>query len=930
VFGRNGELAAVERFLSGVPLGPSALVLEGTTGIGKTTLWQVATQRATARGYATLCCRTAESEAKLALAALADLVTGLGDDLLARLPAPQRRALEVALLRRDARGPPRDPRALATAVRSVLVELAARAPLLVAVDDLQWLDAPSARMLEFAVRRLGTARVGLLATRRVGDPRADRMHLERALPDERVVRVHVGPLGVAALHHIIRAKLGQALPRPVLVRVAQAADGNPLFAVEIARVLLAAGIPPPGQPLPVPRDVQALVARRARALPEPTREALLGAAALPQARVQLVAAALGRPPGADLEPAERTGMVELDRGVIRFAHPLFATAIYTSAASERRRRLHRRLAEVVDDAEQKARHLALAAQGPDERVAAALERAARAVGRRGAATAAAELAEQAHGLTPTRATLRIRTRAMLAAECHLVAGDLGRARGLLEEVVATTPPGAARARALVLLGQVRYHQDSFPDAAGLFAQARQDAAGDRRLLGLIEGQLGYALVSAGDLQGAAAHATCALELLQERGPPAVLAEALALSATVDVLRGRRLDDDKLARALALEDPDRLVVAASRPTLLGGCCLLFVGRLAEARVHFLALRERLLERGQDSELPGAGIYLAWIECLRGDLVAAHGYAREAHEAAIGVGSNSLRGLTLAVCAMVDAHRGQAEAVRAEATQALELLRRAGWLVQEPWVWWAVGFLELSLGNPAAAARAYEPLAQLVEGAGTVAAQLSAALPDEIEALVALGELRRAERLLEILEACGRSSGLAWPLATAVRCRGLLLAAQGELDEAARALEEALTHHAGLEMPLELARTLLVRGQIQRRHKHKRAARESLAQALELFERSGAWLWAKRARQELSRVGVRPRAPQDLTAAERRVAELAARGLTNQEVAAAAFLSRKTVEANLTRIYRKLGIRSRAQLAVRLTQRNGAQGGQRSSA
>ena len=133
-----------------------------------------------------------------------------------------------------------------------------------------------------------------------------------------------------------------------------------------------------------------------------------------------------------------------------------------------------------------------------------------------------------------------------------------------------------------------------------------------------------------------------------------------------------------------------------------------------------------------------------------------------------------------------------------------------------------------------------------------------------------------------------------------------------------------------MPLERARTLLVRGQVQRRQRRKRAASDSLAETLELFERSGAALWAKRAREELGRVGVRPRAPQGLTAAERRVAELAASGLTNQEVAAAAFMSRKTVEANLTRIYRKLGIRSRAELGVRLAERNGAQGDQRNGA
>jgi DNA-binding CsgD family transcriptional regulator len=279
------------------------------------------------------------------------------------------------------------------------------------------------------------------------------------------------------------------------------------------------------------------------------------------------------------------------------------------------------------------------------------------------------------------------------------------------------------------------------------------------------------------------------------------------------------------------------------------------------------------------------------------------------------------VTLAYRALVDAYRGQAEAVRTEAAEALELLRQVGWTVWEPWALWALGVLELSLGNPTATARTLDPLAQLVEATGTGTIMLSRFLPDEIEALVALGELQRAERLVDMVDADGRRTGVAWTLAGAARCRGLLLAAQGETDGALRALDEALTHHASLEMPLELARTLLVCGQIQRRHKRKRAAQDSLAQALELFERSGAALWAKRARQELGRVGLRPHAPQELTAAERRVAELAASGLTNQEVAAAAFLSPKTVEDNLTRIYRKLGIRSRAELGVRLAERNG---------
>ena len=247
-----------------------------------------------------------------------------------------------------------------------------------------------------------------------------------------------------------------------------------------------------------------------------------------------------------------------------------------------------------------------------------------------------------------------------------------------------------------------------------------------------------------------------------------------------------------------------------------------------------------------------------------------------------------------------------------------------------MWWAVGLLELSLGNPAAAARAGEPLAQLAEAGGAVPAQLSTALPDEIEALIALGELRRAERLLEILEANGRSSGLAWPLATAARCRGLLLAAQGESDGALRALEEALAHHAGLEMPLERARTLLVRGQVQRRQRRKRAASDSLAETLELFERSGAALWAKRAREELGRVGVRPRRPAGPD--RRRAAGRRARRQRPDQPGGRRGRLHEPQDrggqphAHLPQARDPL----RAELGVRLAERNGAQGDQRNGA
>jgi predicted ATPase len=325
VIGRERELALAEGFLGSAGKQFGVLVLDGEPGIGKTTLWREVIRRAEERGSFILSCRPAQTEAKLSLSAVADLLEPVPENAFDVLPTPQRQALDVALLRATPEGAVTDRRTLAIALRSVLRQLASEAPVLVAIDDLQWLDAASAATLEFALRRLRAERIGFLASRRL--PEASALNVDELAAPDVVRRAKIGPLSLAGLHHLLKERVELPPSRSLLVRIHSASDGNPLFALEIGRLLEEVGIPAVGEPLPVPSNVQELVKRRVARLPTPTREALLAAAALDTPRERTVSLALGRSIGADLEPAEVHGVTTLDGGAISFSHPLFAAAI---------------------------------------------------------------------------------------------------------------------------------------------------------------------------------------------------------------------------------------------------------------------------------------------------------------------------------------------------------------------------------------------------------------------------------------------------------------------------------------------------------------------------------------------------------------------------------------------------------------------------
>jgi DNA-binding CsgD family transcriptional regulator len=910
IVGREAPLLEVESFLDATGTGFAVLVLEGAAGIGKTTVWREARRRAQERGALVLPCRPSAAEAKLSFAAVADMLAPLEDGALDPLPGPQREALEVALLRRRPTGKAPDSRAVAAAFLTLIRGLAAERPVILAVDDWQWLDPPSRRVLDFAVRRLEDERVGLLCSTRTAAADGP-----AGAADGRAVRVELGPLSLAALGRIVAASLGRPLPRPSLVRIAQASGGNPFYALEIARLAADQGRAAGAGLVPVPADLRKLTAERIRRLPQAARDAVLLAAVVSEPDRHSVDVEA-------LSPAEEAGIVTVDAaGRISFSHPLFASAAYESVPAARRRELHRRAAELAAEPEERARQLALAAPGPDPAVAQQLDAGADAAAARGASEAAADLAELASRLTPPDDGDAHARRLLAAARFELDAGDLDRAGRLAQKVLAAAPPDPLRGRALWLASDLAARRSNFADARELAAAAAGLAGDDPELRAAIELHLVYCAVSAGDIAGAEPYARAAVGHAEAAGHEGMLADALAVLTMADFLAGRGLDAALLERAVALESPAMPRAFIMRPRVIQGMLRLWTGEVDGARAVLRSMLAELAERGQEAAAPMLSHYLVWADVWRGDFASAARTAAAAAEEAALLDDAAVSAVALSGCALVHAHDGRAGVARREAGEALALFERLGWRSGVIWPLWAIGVAELSDGNPAGVHAVLGPLAQRVGLMGATDPVLRVFVPDEVEALVALGDIDLAEQYLAPFERDAAGLDRAWAIAAAGRCRGALEAARGARAEAVAAFERALAAHAAVEMPFERARTLLLAGDAHRRFKQRGRARELLEEARATFEELGATPWSARAREAIGRLG-RPRTGGEaLTVTERRLAELAASGLSNQEVAARAFVSVKTVEANLTRVYRKLGVRSRVGLANALREAGG---------
>lgn len=914
IVGREQELKAVTAFLDDVSSGTRGLLVAGPPGIGKTAILQAALSSIGEREYRVLSSIPVEAEARLSYAALGDLIGDALDDVADVLPLPQRHAIDVALLRAESGGQGADRRGVAMAAFHALQAMARVQPLVVAIDDVQWIDAPSAQALSFALRRLDQEPVGVLATVREAPGLMDPLSLESAF-GVRTTRMAVGPLSIRALAAMVRRASGRDISRPLLVRVHEVSRGNPLFALEIVRAMhLEGGKPEPGEPLPVPEDLGTLLRARIEVLAAREQEALLVASSMSRPTVALVQAALGRSGEDVLGRAESAGIVRVHRDRVMFSHPLLASAVYQGASSEWRRRTHLRLAKVVRDDEEQARHIALGSAGPDADDATALEEAAKHAYVRGAPDAAAELWELSRRATPVEDAEGHRRRGTQASACAFDAGDVAGARLIADQVLSVSPPGEARADIFDMVSSFAWYD--VIEIRSLLKSGIEEAPDPSGALAAMTADLGWVEIVGGDLRDASKHARRAIEIGERSGDQGAVMVALIAAGHTEFMLGRD-PTGLLERAIALERGNpKFTYFHANPRNTLGATLMWAGDLAGARRLLEQYYKETTDQGRYTALGDVLVHLAELESRAGDYRRALAYADELLEMTAEAGYEGMRELGLWARALAEAHLGDVERARRDATEGQAVAQRHGDLLHVITNRSVLGFVEVSLGDLDLADTFLEPLPGLIHSRGIVEPGIYPFVPDAVEALTGTGRIDRAREVLEPYERLGHELDRPLVIATAARCRGLLAAANGELDEAIAVLELAIDAHDRVQQPFELARTLLVVGEVRRRAKQKRPAREALDRAADIFDDLGTRIWSTRARASVARISGRSASANELTETERQVARLAAQGKTNREVAEAMFLSQKTVEANLSRAYRKLGIRSRRQLGDRL--------------
>jgi DNA-binding CsgD family transcriptional regulator/2-oxo-4-hydroxy-4-carboxy--5-ureidoimidazoline (OHCU) decarboxylase len=917
IIGRNQEVAQIETLLA-TTTGASTLVIEGSTGIGKTTLLRAAVARAAERGHRALSFQAAEAERDFGLAALGGLLGPVIDEVLPRLPSAQARAIEVAIFRSPAEDSTLGPHLVSAAFTSVLRELAIPQPVVLAIDDLQWIDAPSAQALEYAFRRLRDAPVTMMASLRTDEGLSPLAGLERAL-GESAWRIDLGPLTLGALHRLLHSRFQLVFPRRVLVQIRRASGGNPLYAIEIARAVLKGGIESAGERmLAVPAGLRSLLQERVAALSREDRSLLMIVRALSFPTERTVVAALGGGPRgqARLSACLQAGLVEMAGETVQPFHPLLTSVAYADATEQERRRLHRRLASIVGDAEEAARHLALASAGPDARVAAALEGAAGKARARGAASTAAELGALAVRLTPPAEAADLLRRNFALALDEYRSGDSGPAQRRWKEIAcAPAVPPLERARAFWLLAELHVSQQ-IEEIIQFLKQALAEAGDDVDMRARAHAGLAEMLLYAGRATEASSHARAAASLSEVSSDVATRAIVAALTALATFAVGGGISP-QLEGAVRDEDFLEELPIESVPSTYRAFLLMWArDDLSAARDALRQSLSRAQARGDEVTLPIVDIQLCELEAWAGRWDNAETYAEEAAAAIELVGTPHLRGYSLWARALVPALRGEALEARELAMAALELDEQRGVVAVSGRSRALLGFIELSEGRADDAVEWLLPLHSAVAQGGHLEPFFFIFVPDLVESLVSLGRSTEAREILApFAETAGRLQRR-WALALAARCSALIDAASGRPHEAIGQAGAAVNGLEGLEMPFELARARLVLGTVQRRAKRRAESRRSLEAALREFEVVGARLWAARTMAMLERTVGASGERWAFSDVEQRVADLAAIGRTNREIAATLFVSEKTVEWNLARIYRKVGVRSRTELSARL--------------
>lgn len=893
--GREPELAALTDLVGGAD---RALVLEGEPGIGKTCLWERGVEIAREQGHRVLVARGSSAEAGLSCGGLIDLLDGVPSDELGDLPSPQLRALEVALYRREPKGRPPEAGAIALGLLSALRALSVRGPVLVAVDDLQWLDPASEDALAYAARRLDDEPVAFLLARRPGAASA----LEDACPHAH--RAVVGPIGLGGTRKLLSARLGVRLPHHQLRRVVDTTLGNPLFVLEVGRLLAGRDVDTLGEDLPVPDDVEELLGLRVADLDGRARRVLLALALDPD----LKAAQLDDVAGAGaVSSAVREGVAVLDGDRVRAAHPLLAAAAKRRVPEEFRQALHRELAAVVPDEQRRALHLALATTTAHEGLAGRLAAAADQATSRGATRLAVELGTHALRLTPPDSADHV-DRTLALGRQLAVAGEKVRLAELLDDRAASLPTPAARVTAYLLLmgGVVRDNDDLLRILGLALAEAGDDPALRAPVLAELASNQGVIQVV-----GLAQADEYAVEAVASAGPerPVDRRAALYALAWTRSLRGHPVEDlCEEYRALT----DEHTHLARNPVRIAGQRLVWRGEVDRARELLTSLRTRAEEWAEPSSYALARLHLCELELRAGGL-------EEAERLLDQWGASTDSGLLLwpmyeRCRALLAACAGDVEQARRWGDHARALAESTGVM----WDWLeatrALGLAALLDHDLEVAVRHLSAVWDHAEREGVADPGAFPAAPDLVEALVDSGAVAQARRVYDRLDRLAREQAHPWALTGSVRSAALVDLTDGYAEGSADTLAGAAAAYDDLGLGFDAARTRLALGRVQRRARKWGAARDTLEEAAAAFDGLGCPGWAAEARAELGRVGARrPSAPGSLTETERRVADLAVAGLSNKEIARTLVVTVSTVEFHLRNVYAKLGIRSRVQLA-----------------
>ncbi|WP_199826580.1 helix-turn-helix transcriptional regulator [Streptomyces sp. WM4235] len=905
----HGELIeAVDRALTT----HGRAILTGPAGAGKTEVVRAVVAAAEGRRESVLHLAPDAADQWIPEASAAALLASVPLAVLDGLAGPQRAA--IALLRRetDEPGAGRDHVALRLAVVEVLRTLAAPGPVLLVLDNAQWLDDESTDLLRFALR-LTPPGVRVLVAECVqgGAPVA----VPLCGPDTPAIRVP--PLGAEQVAELL---CRHGLPARLAGRIHQASGGNPRLALALGHSLAeAAGSRDGGahhaDTLPVSGQAREVARRLLAEAPARARRTLLLAALATRPTTALLRRA-GRPDAdAELAEAERAALVTVgEDGAVRFTAGALPTALAADAGWPERAAGHAALATAVDDPVQAVRHRALAVDTPDARLAAEITEAAASCRRRGQRALAAELGLLAAERTPADLPRDELARLVCAAEDAGWAGRADLARRATRAVLARDASPADRVRAR--LAVIDAAGQALADLDETFAYAVDDAAGDPSLRAAVQLRIAWKHnLSDGDPVRSRDAAAEAGTLAALGGDQVAEAMALTVRARMGRILGDRDAEDILAEALALPAPEMPLGMRNAPQYLAVRHALFDDRLDDARGRLLVLLPAVQRTGSAEDVFEVLRSLSEVELRRGNCAAGAAHARHALELTIEAGLSP--GPAWYVAAMAEATAGSFARAAGYARRGVQASEEEQDQVFLSRGLYALGLVELATGEAAKAVATLRRVAELEEAQQVVDPSVLRWHGELAEALVAADAPEEADALLESTRTVADALGRTGVLAALDRARGLCLSARGEAEPAVALLEATARRFGALGLPLERARTLLALARVERRRRRRAPARAALGEAADVFDRAGAKPWLDLAREAAPdpAAGGQP-GQAALTEAETRLALLVGQGASNQEAAAKLFLSVKTVEARLTRIYQKLDVRSRAQLATAL--------------